>query len=217
MEEVWKDIKGYEGLYKISNTGKVKRLAGMIERGANGFLPVKEKIIKQNIGTTGYYQVMLWKNNKGHPKKVHRLVAETFLQNPQNKRIVDHIDTNPLNNNINNLRWATDKENCNNHITLLKQRKIRQSVAFKEKMREKHIGKTLSNITRQKISLAQKGKQKSALWKKVICLDTNIIYPSIKKASEETNIDFRQISAVCRGVLKSYKGSHWGFINEGIY
>lgn len=67
--------------------------------------------LKYKVHRRGYYLVDLWKNNKGHTKKVHRLVAEAFIPNPQNKPAVNHKDGDKLNNNASNLEWVTNKEN----------------------------------------------------------------------------------------------------------
>lgn len=100
--EQWKDIKDYEGLYQISNFGVVKSLR-------------KNKIMKTSISNAGYEFVMLWKNGKGQSKSIHRLVLEAFIPNPDLSKYTDcdHIDNNKLNNNIDNLRWCTHKENLN--------------------------------------------------------------------------------------------------------
>ena len=83
-------------------------------------------------------------------------------------------------------------------------------------MRSIHLGKSLSYETKQKISEVQKGKRKPKLWKKVRFIEINKIYDSLWKASKETAIDIRQISAVCRGKRKSYKGTHWEFVDESV-
>lgn len=96
MEE-WKQVIGYEGLYEVSNTGKVKNAQTGREI-AIGYV-------------NGYKRVNLWKNNKYKTKRIHRLVAEAFIPNPENKRTVNHKDGDKLNNNVNNLEWATHSEN----------------------------------------------------------------------------------------------------------
>ena len=100
MNEEWKDIKGYEGLYEVSNTGKVRNKN-------NG----KERKFNEHHG---YKRVTLSKNNKLKSRFVHDLVAETFIPNQDPKKIqVNHIDEDKTNNNISNLEWVTPKENAN--------------------------------------------------------------------------------------------------------
>lgn len=103
MVEIWKDIKGYEGFYKISNLGNIKSLP------RNGTIKY-EKILKPN-NVAGYYQVSLQKNGIVEHKKIHRLVAEAFIQNPKEKKEVNHIDGNKHNNSVDNLEWVTTSEN----------------------------------------------------------------------------------------------------------
>lgn len=100
MEEVWKDISGYEGLYQISNYGMVKSLHFG-----------KEKILKPSVNSSGYYRVFLKGNGKSKRPFIHRLVAETFLEKIDNKNVVNHIDNNPKNNKVCNLEWVTQDEN----------------------------------------------------------------------------------------------------------
>lgn len=99
--EEWKDIKGYEGLYKISNLGRVKSFQG-----------VKERILKSNIQNCGYEYVVLAMNGKFKTKNIHRLVAEIFIPNPNNYKEINHIDENKHNNNVNNLEWCTRSYNA---------------------------------------------------------------------------------------------------------
>lgn len=109
-DEVWKDIQGYEGLYQVSNFGNVKSLDKQVW-GGKSFYFKKGEIKKKIIGSTGYWQVMLYKNNNHKTTKVHRIVAKVFIENPNLHNVVNHIDGNKLNNNIKNLEWCTHKHN----------------------------------------------------------------------------------------------------------
>lgn len=96
----WKDIKGYNGKYKISDNGKVRNSKN-------------NNILKGSINNRGYISVSLYNNITKKTKcfKVHRLVAQEFIPNYQNYKEVNHIDGNKLNNNVNNLEWCNRKEN----------------------------------------------------------------------------------------------------------
>ena len=111
MQEIWKDIKGYEGLYQVSNLGRVKSLERYVNHSGNSKRIVYEKILKPVIDNTKYYVVSLWKNNIHKRVHIHRLVIETFILNIENKSFVNHIDGNKLNNCIDNLEWCTPQEN----------------------------------------------------------------------------------------------------------
>lgn len=105
--EIWKDVVGYEGLYQVSNLGRIKSVERIIV-GKNGVtIPVKSKIKKPFDNGRGYLSVMLYKGNKGYPMYVHRIVCEAFIPNPNNLPCVNHKDENKQNNNINNLEWCT--------------------------------------------------------------------------------------------------------------
>jgi len=108
--EYWKNIKDFEGLYQVSNYGRVKSL----KRETNNHYCYKDRILKAGKNSNGYYIVILCKDHKKHTKKVHILVAKAFIPNPLNKPCVDHdkpVEKNYCNNCVYNLRWATLKEN----------------------------------------------------------------------------------------------------------
>ena len=97
--EIWKDIRGYEGLYSINNYGVIMSKTGRIK--------------KTSISNSGYHMVMLFKNCKHDNRYIHRLVAESFIPNPDNKPQVNHVDEYKSNNHVSNLEWMTAKENVN--------------------------------------------------------------------------------------------------------
>ena len=110
--EIWKSIKGYEGLYEVSNTGRVKSCERVCIYKDGRKRLYFGQILKLHKRKEGYLQVGLRDESKLLKQYlVHRLVAEAFLENPLNKPEVNHIDCNKQNNNVNNLEWCTPKEN----------------------------------------------------------------------------------------------------------
>ena len=110
MQELWKDIKGYEGKYQVSNFGRVKSL--------NYNNTSQEKILVNSLSNKGYYRVSLSLNNKAKQYNIHRLVAEAFIPNPLNLPFVNHKDKNRTNNMVDNLEWCTIQYN-NTYGTVL--------------------------------------------------------------------------------------------------
>lgn len=108
MEEIWKDIEGYEGLYKVSNLGRVKSFRKSSKYGAPD-----ELILKPNIITSGYEVVTLYKERSKSKFQVHRLVANAFIPNPLLLPCVNHKDENKVNNCSENLEWCTYQYNNN--------------------------------------------------------------------------------------------------------
>lgn len=114
-EIIWKDIVGYEGLYEVSNTGLVRTHANKTTYTArHGVRRWKQKVLKEKNPKGRDVRVTLWKEGKYKDYLVHRLVALAFLEKPEGKDCINHIDGNPKNNNVSNLEWCDHKEN-NNH------------------------------------------------------------------------------------------------------
>lgn len=159
MKEIWKDIKGYKGLYQISNMGKVKSLH-------NG----REKILKGCRDTNGYLYAHLHKDGKRKNASIHRLVALHFIENPYNLPDVNHIkEFEKQNNCVDNLEWCSVEYNNT-------------------------YGTRIERINKK-------------LYKKVICLNTKVIFNSIKQVEEQWSIKHSGIIACCKGKRKS-AGKH---------
>lgn len=125
IEEIWKDIKDYEGLFQINPYGDIKTL----ERIDNNNHLVKEKLLIPSKDKDGYLYVNLTTKDKTRKfNYIHKLVAQTFLPNPENKPYIDHINGFNTDNRVENLQWTTHKENCNNLIT--KRRKSKPIIQF---------------------------------------------------------------------------------------
>lgn len=204
-EEIWKPIKNYEGLYEISNLGRVRSL--------NYNRTGKEEILKNIECENGYLIVNLAKFGKYKTFKVHRLVAEAFIPNPENKPCIDHINTIREDNRVENLRWVTHEENNNNPLT-------------KKKYIENHR-KQNSEETKKKISESLKGEncfmygktgEKHPRSKPVVQIDIGNnkvikVWGSANQA-EKQGFDHRNISKCCRGKLKTHKGFKWMYLSD---
>lgn len=115
MEEIWKDIEGYEGLYQVSNLGRVRSLDRMTApRKDNGAsYPILGTILRTNQRKDGYMSVTFWKDSKAHSQLIHKLVANAFIPNPDNLPVVNHKDEDKTNNRVDNLEWCSQQYNLN--------------------------------------------------------------------------------------------------------
>ena len=188
--EIWKQIEDFD--YQISNKGTVKSVSRIAKNRFSSFY-TKEKILKPLKLNKGYLGVRLYKNSKGVTKKIHRLVAEAFIPNPNNLPQVNHKDENPSNNFVyvntdgtvdiekSNLEWCTAKYN-NNYGT-----------------RNEKVSKNHAKLNK-KITLQY-------------TLDKQLVaeYESAAEASRQTGFDVVNIRLVCEEKKKSYKNFIWKY------
>ncbi len=199
QEEIWKDIIGYEGLYQISNLGRVKSLPKKLKC-RNGFFRIKtEKIIPNRINNKGYFTITLWNNYKCKTFLTHRLIAIHFIPNIENKPCIDHIDTDRLNNSIDNLRWCTHKENMNNPISLINNSTSKKACSSRTNKTKKERGR----------KTAPKDVCRYDLHGKYI--DT---FYSATDAENKIGISQSDISACCLKKKPSAGGYLWAFSGD---
>ena len=181
MNEIWKDIDGYEGLYQVSNYGKVKSLGNEFSR--------KEKILNFSKNKDGYLQVFLYKEGKRKNCYVHCLVANAFIPNPNNLPTVNHINENKENNVVENLEWMNMKQQVN-HGTCQQRRA--------EKIDWKSVGrKNAEKLSKQVYQYSKDGTLVA-------------IYPSVAECGRN-GFNQGNVAACCRGELKHYKNYIWSY------
>lgn len=136
--EIWKDIKGYEGMYQVSNYGRVKGLERWTHF-KNGRKPRREpeRILKFTKHHKGYFKAQLRKEDKLKGYFVHRLVAEAFIPNPEGKSQVNHKDGNKGNNHVDNLEWNTQSENLKHSYHVLGSHRKSVEAMYEPRMKAK--------------------------------------------------------------------------------
>lgn len=180
--EVWKDIKGYEGLYQVSSLGRVRSLDRYINcNGGKGFK--KGIILKPRISYKGYLRVGLSRNRKSKHYLLHRLIASTFLPNPHNLPCVNHKDENKINNVVSNLEWCSYKYNSNYGTN------------------RKRISEKITNNI--KLSKAVNQFTKDGVFIKT--------FPSTKEVERQLGYYHSHISLCCLGKAKTSHGYIWRF------
>lgn len=198
MEEIWKNVKGYEGLYQVSNYGRIKSLGRYITRNRYGKTYrtwQKENIKTPTKNNKGYFTIKLSKDNIDYSPKIHRLVAITFeLPLPEHLKWhdydeleVNHKDEDKSNNRIDNLEWCTHDYNCNYGT-----RNERHSLYMTN---NKLFSKTVLQYTKDGQFIAE--------------------YPSMMEASRKTGINNSCICMCCSGKRNSTGGFIWKYKNEG--
>ena len=189
MEELWKDIKGYENLYQISNFGRIASLDRILtkkDRWGNVInYKLKGKEIKSSFNNKGYVIMHLHKDSKSKTFLIHRLVAETFISNPNNLLEVNHKDENKQNNKADNLEWCTRKENNNYGIQSKEGRRKTSKFRMKKVAQYDCYGNLIK------------------------------VFDGIRIAEEKTGIDNRNICSCCKGKVKTAGGYIWKYYKKG--
>ena len=195
MVEVWKDIEGYEGLYQVSNTGKVKSL--------NYKMKKIEKELKLHGDRKGYLTTSLCVNGKMKTIKVHRAVAMAFIPNPDNKPEVNHKDGDKTNNCVSNLEWATPKENALH--------------AFKTGLKSGSVekGKWLAENYGTKVLKENSLKRRKPIIATKLDDGEEIFFESAADAERRLGVAHTYISLVCRGKKYSSKGYTFRYADKG--
>ena len=233
-KEVWRDIEGYEGLYQVSNMGRVRSLDRTNVYSDGRKVTHKGMIMKPYKNNKGYNCVHIG-GRKGKVVCIYRLVAMAFVDGYFEGAEVDHII--PVKNGgkdiWTNLRWVTHKENMNNPLTINNTKVANKgknsgenngmygvpspmtgkhhTEESKKKMSEKAKGRIISDKQKQKISESLRGRGK-----KVICIETGKIYCNAREASEKTGACYSKIGACCRGERKTCGGFHWEYYEEVV-
>lgn len=178
MVEIWKPIKNYENLYVISNLGNIKSLDKKDSIGRK----IKGKYMKPIKRKDGYLDILLRKNNHSKRFLIHRLVAQTFIENKNNYKEINHKDENKSNNCVKNLEWCNRKYNINYGMANKKR---------KETLLNKN-GKAINQIDKNNNIIKQ--------------------YSSLMEAHRKTKLNKSHLSECCNGIRKTTGGFKWEYI-----
>lgn len=200
-QEFWKDVKGYEGLYKVSNLGRVKALERKITY-SNGTEHTYPEKLKSQVNSCGYLAVTLCKNGKHKQIKVHRLVAEAFLPNNNNLPQVNHKDENKHNNNVENLEWCSAKYNCKYGSRI---KRITKNTDYSKMVAHQNYKEH-----------GKKSSEKMSYPVGQYSLDGKLVrhWKSAREVQKELGWDRSYIAKCCRGVAETSHGYKWKYENN---
>lgn len=193
MKEVWKDIEGYEDYYQVSNMGRVRSKDRQI-MGGQGLRTMKGKILKPQPNSSGYLRQQFKANGKCERFFIHRLVAEAFIPMEEGNNIVNHLDSNPLNNRVDNLEWTTHKGNMHH--------------AIKKGRFDKSFAMTLD-----KFKADREAKQKPVIGTDVYT-GKKVYFPSINEAGRHFNNRAGDICRCCQGIRQTVQGYRWEYADK---
>ena len=181
MNEEWKPIKDFEGLYEVSNLGRVRSLDRHVKN--QGTFVLRGKLLALTADKRGYKHLLLWKNGKSKLGLVHRLVAAAFIPNPCNLPQVNHKDENKGNNNVSNLEWCTAKYNSNYGTGA------------------KRNGMARRNNSKDSKPVIQMDLNYNFIAE----------YPSTREAARRNDFLQGEIAKCCRGIIKTSRGFIWKY------
>lgn len=196
MKEEWRDIPQYEGLYQVSNNGRIRSVERIVRRNGNTIKRLRSVVLRPQFQKNGYMFVALSKNGEVKQILVHRAVAVAFISNPLSKPEVNHINENKRDNRATNLEWMTIAENRAYGT------RIQRGVAHRDQTGEKNgmYGKK-GNLNPRSKRVIQFDLQGNFLAE----------YESIRIAAKETNSSPTAISRVAKGFLKTTNSSIWKY------
>ena len=184
--EIWKDIENYEGKYQVSDLGRVRSLERDIYYQNGTIHHLKEKMLVQRIDKYGYMRVNLYLNGKIKTILTHRLVAEAFIPNPENKPQINHRDEVKTNNVVENLEWCSAQENVNYGT---------------------RTARAVQNHKYPKLGNHPKAKA-------IFCEELNKEFDCITSAGKELGVNINCIVGACKGKLKTAGGFHWRYADD---
>lgn len=239
MEEIWKDVPGYEGYYQVSNTGKYRSLDRSVERSDGKVMHIKGKELKCHPGLDNYALMSFTKDGKCYSMLAHRIVCQLFFPDFDPSLTVNHKDGNKFNNSIDNLEMVTIQENIHHFRTSPVFAEVRKRMYSDSSKRQKGIPKSPESVEKQRVSLKKyhemhKGPRKGAIptrdtCKKISfgqgthvrCVETNQYFTSYKKAAQYFKVDITTMIEWCKQGMnrhgKSYSDLHFEITDEADY
>lgn len=187
MQEIWRDIDGFGGCYQVSNLGRLRSVDRTVKGNKSNYIR-RGKILSPKTHRNGYLCVVLCKDRKQKMYYIHRLVASAFIPNPDNLPQVNHKDEDKSNNRVENLEWCSAKYNTNYGSA-----NDRRCESLKKRNNNYNIG--IPKVRR-----------------KVLCVETGIIYNSLKSVNIQLGLHRHRISQCCKGIRNTCGGYHWRFI-----